>query len=163
SGVRRHPPDVRGSGHGLHPALVLGALQRAFPDATWTADQGEHAAHAIHYLEIDRPGAFRTALGFASMGNALGMAMGLLLSGGGAARPPGVGGAGGSTAPAGAPRGWAESHRTRVPPAHDPGPQKGAPPGGGGGSAGPPPGLRGRAAGPAAAARAFGALGVVIR
>jgi acetolactate synthase-1/2/3 large subunit len=60
----------------LRPARVLAALQGAFPDAFWFADQGEHCAFALHYLAIDRPDRFRSLLGWASMGSGFGAAMG---------------------------------------------------------------------------------------
>jgi acetolactate synthase-1/2/3 large subunit len=60
----------------LKPARVLEALQRAFPDAYWLTDQGEHCAFALHYLSIDRPERFRSLLGWASMGSGFGAAIG---------------------------------------------------------------------------------------
>ena len=61
----------------MHPARVLRLLQQAFPDAIFTADQGEHCAFALHYLTIDRPDAFRAMVGLGSMGSGIGAAMGM--------------------------------------------------------------------------------------
>ena len=61
----------------MHPARVLKLLQQAFPDAIFTADQGEHCAFALHYLTIDRPDAFRAMVGLGSMGSGIGAAMGM--------------------------------------------------------------------------------------
>jgi acetolactate synthase-1/2/3 large subunit len=60
----------------LKPARVLAALERAFPDAFWFTDQGEHCAFALHYLSVDRPERFRSLLGWASMGSGFGAAIG---------------------------------------------------------------------------------------
>ena len=77
SGIERHrPADAVSNGVPLNPARVLTALQAAFPDAYWFADQGEHCAFALHYLAIDRPERFRSLLGWASMGSGFGAAMG---------------------------------------------------------------------------------------
>ncbi|HEY6464292.1 MAG TPA: thiamine pyrophosphate-binding protein, partial [Polyangiaceae bacterium] len=62
---------------GLDPALVFAGLEAAFPDATWSVDQGEHCAYAIHYLTVDHPERFRTMVGFASMGSGIGAAIGM--------------------------------------------------------------------------------------
>jgi acetolactate synthase-1/2/3 large subunit len=76
-GIRRYQPALEVAGRTpLQPARVLGALSEAFPDALWTCDQGEHCAHAIHYLPIDRPDQFRTMVGLASMGSGIGLAIG---------------------------------------------------------------------------------------
>src|SRR5262249_10471269 len=59
-GIRRIRPESATSNDvPLAPARVLAALNRAFPDAFWTCDQGEHCAYAIHYLEIDEANDFR--------------------------------------------------------------------------------------------------------
>ena len=60
----------------LHPARVLTALQRAFPDAFFAADVGEHAVLAFHYLRIDDPRQFRSLWGLGAMGSGIGMAIG---------------------------------------------------------------------------------------
>jgi len=65
---------------GLEPAAVLEAFQQAFPDAFWASDIGEHCAHALHHLRIERPDQFRAMLGFGSMGSGIGVAMGVALA-----------------------------------------------------------------------------------
>ena len=40
-------------------------------------DIGEHCAHALHYLSIDRPDQFRSMVGLASMGSGIGTAIGV--------------------------------------------------------------------------------------
>jgi acetolactate synthase I/II/III large subunit len=76
-GIRRLHAEQRGSNAvPLDPARVMAALQDAFPDAFYTADIGEHCAHALHHLTIDRPDQFRTMVGLASMGSGIGMAIG---------------------------------------------------------------------------------------
>ena len=71
------PRDNVGGTSGLPPAQVFASLQAAFPDATWSVDQGEHCAYALHYLSIDHPQRFRTMVGLASMGSGIGVAIGM--------------------------------------------------------------------------------------
>jgi acetolactate synthase-1/2/3 large subunit len=61
----------------LKPARVLRALENAFPDAFWTSDIGEHCAHVVHHVPIQRPDRFRVMLGLASMGSGIGAAIGV--------------------------------------------------------------------------------------
>jgi acetolactate synthase-1/2/3 large subunit len=61
----------------LKPARVLRALGNAFPDAFWTSDIGEHCAHVVHDVPVDRPDRFRVMLGLASMGSGIGAAIGV--------------------------------------------------------------------------------------
>jgi acetolactate synthase-1/2/3 large subunit len=68
--------DAQSDAVPLKPARVLASLQKAFPDAFWFSDQGEHCAFALHYLAIDEPERFRSMLGWASMGSGLGAAIG---------------------------------------------------------------------------------------
>jgi acetolactate synthase-1/2/3 large subunit len=74
-GLRRRP-EVAGVDRPLQPGRVVRALESAFPHAFWTCDQGEHTAHAIHYLPIDEPDQFRTMIGLAAMGSGIGLALG---------------------------------------------------------------------------------------
>jgi acetolactate synthase-1/2/3 large subunit len=76
TGIRRLVDDSPPSEGTLRPGFVFAKLQEAFPDAFWAADQGEHCAYAIHYLQIDHPNQFRTMLGFVSMGTGIGLAIG---------------------------------------------------------------------------------------
>ncbi|MET0591356.1 MAG: thiamine pyrophosphate-binding protein [Polyangiaceae bacterium] len=77
TGIQRHrPADALSDSAPVKPARVLSALQRAFPDAYWLADQGEHCAFALHYLQIEDPDRFRSLLGWASMGSGFGAAIG---------------------------------------------------------------------------------------
>ncbi|HEX4448359.1 MAG TPA: thiamine pyrophosphate-binding protein [Polyangiaceae bacterium] len=76
TGIRRVADDAPAVPGLLRPAMVFAKLQEAFPDAFWAADQGEHCAYAIHYLQIDEPNQFRTMLGFVSMGTGIGLAIG---------------------------------------------------------------------------------------
>jgi len=64
----------------LRPPRVLHDLARAFPDAVWASDIGEHLAYALHYLEVDEPDAFHDFLGFGSMGSGIGAALGIQLA-----------------------------------------------------------------------------------
>jgi acetolactate synthase-1/2/3 large subunit len=64
----------------LKPARVLSALAKAFPDATWCSDIGEHLAYALHYVEVDSPDKFHNFLGFGSMGSGVGAAIGMQLA-----------------------------------------------------------------------------------
>jgi acetolactate synthase-1/2/3 large subunit len=73
-GVRRR--DVEPRSRALHPGRVMNALQAAFPDAFFAVDIGEHCAHALHWLSIDRPDQFRSMVGLAAMGTGIGTAMG---------------------------------------------------------------------------------------
>jgi acetolactate synthase I/II/III large subunit len=74
---RTHAQAAAGSDVPLKPARVFAGLQAAFPDATWSVDQGEHCAYALHYLSIDHPERFRTMVGLASMGSGIGVAIGM--------------------------------------------------------------------------------------
>jgi acetolactate synthase-1/2/3 large subunit len=77
TGIERYrPEDATSDSVPLKPARVLSAMQAAFPDAFWFADQGEHCAFALHYLAIDHPERFRSLLGWASMGSGFGSAIG---------------------------------------------------------------------------------------
>lgn len=61
----------------VSPARFLVELQRALPsDTIITVDSGEHTLHALHWLEVDRPDAFQSLIGFGSMGAATGLALG---------------------------------------------------------------------------------------
>lgn len=75
SGIEREPYSIDDD-RALAPGRVLTALQAAFPDALWACDQGEHCAYALHYLNIDRPDAFYTMVGLASMGSGIGVGLG---------------------------------------------------------------------------------------
>jgi acetolactate synthase I/II/III large subunit len=61
----------------IKPHVALGALARAFPEAIWCSDIGEHMGFAQHYLVIDSPDRFHCMSGLASMGSGLGAAMGI--------------------------------------------------------------------------------------
>jgi acetolactate synthase-1/2/3 large subunit len=74
---RTRPESAYSDAVPLKQPRVLRALQQAFPDAIFTADQGEHCAFAVHYLTIDRPDGFRSMVGLASMGTGFGIAIGL--------------------------------------------------------------------------------------
>jgi acetolactate synthase-1/2/3 large subunit len=77
-GIRRSAAPARCAGRGgLHPAHALAGLQAAFPDAVYAVDQGEHCAHAIHWLDIDDADGFHTMVGLASMGTGIGVGIGL--------------------------------------------------------------------------------------
>lgn len=88
SGIERqedalsHPlsrPTERGDV--VSPARFLVELQRALPaDAIITVDSGEHTLHALHWLEVDRPDAFQSLIGFGSMGAATGLAIGAAIA-----------------------------------------------------------------------------------
>jgi acetolactate synthase-1/2/3 large subunit len=73
---RQRPTDAASESAPVKPARVLASLQKAFPHAYWLADQGEHCAFALHYLQIDDPERFRSLLGWASMGTGFGAAIG---------------------------------------------------------------------------------------
>jgi acetolactate synthase-1/2/3 large subunit len=76
--VRRPVPVVvQDDDAPLRPSTVLDAVQRAFPEAFWTSDIGEHCAHVVHDVIIDRPDRFRAMLGLASMGSGIGTAIGV--------------------------------------------------------------------------------------
>jgi acetolactate synthase-1/2/3 large subunit len=75
--VRTRPESAFSDAVPLKQPRVLRALQEAFPDAIFTADQGEHCAFAVHYLSIDRPDGFRSMVGLASMGTGFGIGIGL--------------------------------------------------------------------------------------
>jgi acetolactate synthase-1/2/3 large subunit len=75
---RRHDADARDDDAvPLRPARVLRAFEEAFPGAFWTSDIGEHCAHVVHHVTIDRPERFRAMLGLASMGSGIGTAIGV--------------------------------------------------------------------------------------
>jgi acetolactate synthase-1/2/3 large subunit len=80
TGIRRIEVVADAEDVGLHPSLVLRALQDAFPEAFWAVDIGEHSAHALHYLQIDHADQFRSMLGFGSMGSGIGVGMGVALT-----------------------------------------------------------------------------------
>jgi acetolactate synthase-1/2/3 large subunit len=60
----------------LKPQRVLAALDKAFPDAVWCSDIGEHLTMALHYLRVDHPSRFHAMTGFGSMGSGIGSAIG---------------------------------------------------------------------------------------
>jgi acetolactate synthase-1/2/3 large subunit len=61
----------------LKPQSVLSNLARAFPDAIWCSDIGEHMGMAQHYLRVDRPDQFHCMSGLAAMGSGMGAAIGI--------------------------------------------------------------------------------------
>ena len=76
--LRRPPAVVQDCDDApLRPATVLAAVERALPGAFWTSDIGEHCAHVVHNVTIDRPDRFRAMLGLASMGSGIGAAIGV--------------------------------------------------------------------------------------
>jgi acetolactate synthase-1/2/3 large subunit len=77
SQLPRSPVPPHTSARGVHPGAALSALQAAFPDARWLSDIGEHCAHAVHHLRVEKPEDFRAMLGLAAMGSGMGAAMGL--------------------------------------------------------------------------------------
>jgi acetolactate synthase I/II/III large subunit len=64
----------------LKPQRVLAELSRAFPDAIWCSDIGEHLTMALHYLRVERPSSFHALTGFGSMGSGIGSAIGVKLA-----------------------------------------------------------------------------------
>lgn len=64
----------------LKPQRVLADLSRAFPDACWCSDIGEHLTMALHYLRVDSPSSFHALTGFGSMGSGIGTAIGMKLA-----------------------------------------------------------------------------------
>jgi acetolactate synthase-1/2/3 large subunit len=60
----------------LKPQRVLAALSRAFPDAVFCSDIGEHLNMALHYLRVDSPDRFHAMTGLGSMGSGIGSAIG---------------------------------------------------------------------------------------
>jgi acetolactate synthase-1/2/3 large subunit len=64
----------------LKPQRVLRALSLAFPDAVWCVDVGEHLTMAQHYLRIDAPDRYHSMIGLGSMGSGLGVAIGVKLA-----------------------------------------------------------------------------------
>jgi len=64
----------------LKPQRVLSALSRAFPDATWCSDIGEHLSMALHYLRVEKPSSFHAMTAFGSMGSGIGSAIGFKLA-----------------------------------------------------------------------------------
>lgn len=78
--------EPRGPSGMLTPQHALWELQRALgDDALFTSDIGEHLLFATHYLRIDRPDAWLTMTGLASMGSGIAGALGAKL---GAPRRP---------------------------------------------------------------------------
>jgi acetolactate synthase-1/2/3 large subunit len=71
------PERARSNAIPLKPQRVLRDLSRAFPDAVWCSDIGEHLSHALHYLRVDEPDRFHVLLGLGSMGSGVGMAIGM--------------------------------------------------------------------------------------
>lgn len=62
----------------LHPAQVIGLLQKTFPsDTIFTSDIGEHLLHTLHHLKIDHADGFVAHLGLGSMGSGIGSAIGI--------------------------------------------------------------------------------------
>jgi acetolactate synthase-1/2/3 large subunit len=68
---------ARGDGASLKPQCVLQALSKAFPDAIWCSDIGEHMGMAQHYLRVDRADQFHCMSGLAAMGSGMGAAIGI--------------------------------------------------------------------------------------
>ena len=64
----------------IKPQALLCELQRQLPDARFVSDIGEHLAHALHTLRVDRPEAFTTMLGYGSMGSGVCSAIGIKLA-----------------------------------------------------------------------------------
>ena len=75
--VRIRPEAAWSDETPLKQPRVLRALQEAFPEALFTADQGEHCGFAVHHLTVDRPDGFRSMVGLASMGTGFGIAIGM--------------------------------------------------------------------------------------
>jgi acetolactate synthase-1/2/3 large subunit len=61
----------------LKPQRVLAELSRAFPEAIWCSDIGEHLTMALHYLRVDSPLSFHALTAFGSMGSGIGSAIGV--------------------------------------------------------------------------------------
>jgi acetolactate synthase-1/2/3 large subunit len=64
----------------LKPQRVLADLSRAFPEAIWCSDIGEHLTMALHYLRVETPSSFHALTGFGSMGSGIGSAIGVKLA-----------------------------------------------------------------------------------
>jgi acetolactate synthase-1/2/3 large subunit len=64
----------------LKPQRVLADLSRAFPEAIWCSDIGEHLTMALHYLRVDSPSSFHALMGFGAMGSGIGSAIGVKLA-----------------------------------------------------------------------------------
>ncbi|MEM9492258.1 MAG: thiamine pyrophosphate-dependent enzyme, partial [Myxococcota bacterium] len=64
----------------IAPRDLLHELQRQLPDARWVADIGEHLAHALHLLSVDRPDQFTVMLGYGSMGSGVCSSIGIKLA-----------------------------------------------------------------------------------
>lgn len=63
----------------LAPYRVLADLQRAWPDARFVTDIGEHMLFALHYLTAKDPQQFTIHLGLGSMGSGICSAVGMSL------------------------------------------------------------------------------------
>ncbi len=78
AGILRNPAAVSPAGDGLHPAHIMGLLQKASPAETcFTSDIGEHTLFALHHLCIDDPQGFLIHIGLGSMGSGIGSAIGI--------------------------------------------------------------------------------------
>jgi acetolactate synthase-1/2/3 large subunit len=63
----------------IAPHAAIFALERAFPEATFVSDIGEHMLFALHYLTAKGPDRFHIQLSLGSMGSGIGTAVGLAL------------------------------------------------------------------------------------
>ncbi|MGQ0507096.1 MAG: thiamine pyrophosphate-binding protein, partial [Myxococcaceae bacterium] len=71
------PEEMTSDATPLKPARVLQMLQEYAPQGTlYTADVGEHAIFAIHYLNVDDPNGFIVNFGLGAMGSGIGAAIG---------------------------------------------------------------------------------------
>jgi acetolactate synthase-1/2/3 large subunit len=61
----------------VKPQHAVLSLEKAFPDATFCSDIGEHMTFAQHYLTVDRPDRFHCFTGLGSMGSGFGAAIGI--------------------------------------------------------------------------------------
>jgi acetolactate synthase-1/2/3 large subunit len=83
-GVRTHlDPELSkiGEANRIAAPRALWEIQRAMPTSTlFTCDIGQHLLFALHYLKIDDPLAWTVMTGLASMGSAIGAAIGIQIA-----------------------------------------------------------------------------------
>lgn len=61
----------------VKPQHAVLSVERAFPDAIFCSDIGEHMTFAQHYLTVDSPDRFHCFTGLGSMGSGFGAAIGI--------------------------------------------------------------------------------------
>jgi acetolactate synthase-1/2/3 large subunit len=74
---RTRPWSVNAPAGMVKPQHAVLSLQRAFPNATFCSDIGEHMTFAQHYLTVDSPDRFHCFTGLGSMGSGFGAAIGI--------------------------------------------------------------------------------------